>query len=171
MWKKIALGAALVVAVAAAGALRVMGAARTNAAVPQAKVAVDKSFVATCKANQIVDSRPDPAWVDASFAHDNCWAPRMPAPMDGYAATREQIVAGMAVVKSYAALSDAYQKCIGDFVVARKTQADKEHKSLAMTLIMIENHRITASQENKKKAATQMAAAIDAFNEYGSECL
>jgi hypothetical protein len=171
MWKKIALGAALIVAVAAPGALRVMGAARVNTAAPPAKVAADKPFVATCKANQIVDSRPDPAWVDASFAHDNCWAPRMPAPMDGYTATRPQIVAGMAAEKSYAALSDRYQKCIGDFVVARKTRADKERKSLAMTLIVIENHRITASQENKKKAAAQMAAAIDAFNEYGSECL
>src|ERR1700722_19524347 len=115
MWKKIALGAALVLAVAAPGALRVIGAARTNAAVPQAKVAVNKPFVATCKANQIVDSRPDPAWVDASFAHDNCWAPRMPAPMDGYTATPAQIDTGVAAVKNYAALSDAYQKCISDF--------------------------------------------------------
>jgi hypothetical protein len=40
-----------------------------------------------------------------------------------------------------------------------------------MTLIVIENHRITSSQENKKKAAAQIGVAIDAFNEYGSECL
>ena len=33
-----------------------------------------------------------------------------------------------------------------------------------------EDHRVIASQADKKKAASQSEVAINAFNEYGSEC-
>jgi hypothetical protein len=172
VWKNIGLGAAFVVVIAAPEALHVVSAApQSRADTAPAKPVADNSFVPTCKATEIVDSRPDPAWVGESFAHDNCWAPRLPAPMDGYAATREQIVAGMTAVKNYAASADVYQRCISDFITVRRTQAEKSKKSLDETLILIENHRITASQENKKKATRQVEVAINAFNEYGSECV
>ena len=171
MWKTIGLGAALLVAVGAPGALYGLGAApeRSAAAAP-AQVAADQPFVATCKANQIVDSRPDPAWVVASFGNDHCMAPAMPKPLDGYSASREQIVAGMTAVKSYAVQADAYQQCISHYLAGRKAIAEKDRQTLNMALIMIEDHRILASQADRKKAQGQIEVAINAFNEYGSEC-
>ena len=175
VWKKAGLGAALLAVIAAPGALYAVRAAperlplADRSALP-AQVAAGKPFAAVCKAGEIADSRPDPAWVGASFAHDNCWAPRMPAAMDGATAKREQIVAGMAAEKSYLAQSDAYQKCIADFVAFRKAQADKANKPADGPLVVIECHRIFVAQENKKKAADRIKVAINAFNEYGSEC-
>jgi hypothetical protein len=173
-WKKIGLGAAFLAVIASPEALHALSAApqrRPVANASPAQVAGDKSFVPTCKANEVVDTRPDPAWVGQSFAHDNCWAPQLPARIDGYSATRQQIVAGMTAEKVYIAAADVYQKCISDFVTDRQRQAGKSKKPVDMALIMIENHRVTASQENKKKAAALIDGAIEAFNEYGSECL
>jgi len=169
LWKKAGLGAALLAAIAAPQAFQVVRAApeRPQATLP-ARIAAGKPFAAVCKAGEIADSRPDPAWVGASFAHDNCWAPRMPAALDGATAKREQIVAGMAAEKNYLALSDAYQRCIADFVAFRKARA--ANKPADGPLMMIETHRIFVAQENKKKAAEQIRIAINAFNEYGSEC-
>lgn len=170
VWKKMGLGAALLVAFAAPGALHVVRAAPEKAESPPAKVASNQSFVPVCKAAEVVDSRPDPVWVGQSFANDNCRAPRLPAPIDGLTASREQIEAGMTAVKSYSAQADLYQQCIADFVALRKAKAEGGKKPMETALIMIENHRITASQENKKKADAQIKIAIEAFNELGSEC-
>ena len=169
MWKKAGLGAVLLAAIAVPPALLVARAAPQPlpSTLPR-QVAAGKPFAAVCKAGEIADSRPDPAWVGASFAHDGCWAPRMPAPLDGATAKREQIVAGMAAEKSYLAQSDAYQKCIADFVAFRKAQT--AGKPVDAPLFVIETHRIFIAQENKKKAADQIKVAINAFNEYGSEC-
>ncbi|HMH64415.1 MAG TPA: hypothetical protein VK515_02440 [Rhizomicrobium sp.] len=169
IWKHAGWGAVLVAAVAAPGALYAVRAApeRLPSALP-ATVAAGKPFAGVCKANEVVDSRPDPAWVGASFSGDNCWAPPMPARLDGFKATREQIVAGMAAAKRYAVLSDAYQRCISDFVAARKAQSSA--KPVSTPLVVIETHRILVAQENKKKADAQIKVAINAFNEYGSGC-
>jgi hypothetical protein len=167
--KKIGLGAAFVLVVASPEILHA-AIARPKLA-PAAQAASANTFVPTCSASQVVvDTRPDPAWVGASFAHDNCWAPAMPAPIDGAAATRDQIVAGMAAEKRYDALAAAYQKCIGNFVVARKAEADKVKKPLDVALITIEDHRIAASENNKKKLAVLTDNAIEAFNSFGSQC-
>ena len=144
---------------------------------PQPQVAVKassppaagKPFAPICKSGEVVDSRPDPAWVGQSFARDNCTAPQMPAPVNGLVASREQIVAGMAATKRYALLSDAYQRCIRDFVTARQSRADAA-RPLALALVTIENHRILVSENNKQKARARMDASIMAFNEYGSGC-
>jgi hypothetical protein len=169
MWKKVGLGAVLLAAIAVPGALYAVHATpeRLSGAFP-AQVTAGKPFAAVCKAGEIADSRPDPAWVGASFAHDNCWAPRMPAPPDGATATRAKIVAAMAAEKSYLVQSDIYQKCIADFVAFRKARA--ADKPAEGPLFVIETHRIFVAQENKKKAADQIRVAINAFNEYGSEC-
>jgi hypothetical protein len=171
MWKKAGLGAVLLAAIAAPPALQAVRAKpeRLPGALP-ASVAAGKPFAGVCKANEIVDSRPDPAWVGASFAHDNCWAPPLPPRLDGVTAKREQIVAGMAAAKRYAVQSDAYQRCISDFVAARRAQADRDKKTVSWPLVVIETHRILAAQENKKKADAQIKVAINAFNEYGSDC-
>ena len=134
------------------------------------RLAAGQSFAPVCKAGEIADSRPDPAWVGASFAGDNCRAPAMPAPVNGATASRETIVASMAAMKKYAAASDEFQRCIGDFVAARRAQSAKNRKPLDMPLVIIENHRVIASENNKKKVAAQVRQAIVAFNEYGSGC-
>jgi hypothetical protein len=170
MWNKIAAGAAFLLAIAAAGAFLVAKPAPESwpgRALPQ--VASAKPF-AICKANEVADSRPDPAWVGESFGGDNCRAPRMPVPVDGYKATREQVVVGMTEMKRYVALSDSFQRCIRDFVTARKSEAGRDRKPMDMSLVFIENHRVLVSENNKKKVSDQVKVAINAFNEYGSGC-
>jgi len=170
MWKKIATGAACLAAITASGAALVARAAPEPAVrnVSISRLAGGQSFAPVCKASEIVDSRPDPAWVGASFAGDNCRAPVMPAALNGSAASRVQVVAGMAAMKNYIAASDAFERCVEDFVAAQKAQTDK--KSISTPLAIIENHRIVASQRNKKIVAARVRTAIDNFNEYGSGC-
>jgi hypothetical protein len=171
MWKRAGLGAAVLLAITAPQTFHAVHAAAQPVPAPfPARIAATKPFAAICKAGDVVDSRPAPAWVGASFAGDNCRAPPMPVPLDGLRATRQQIVAGMAAAKRYAILSDAYQKCIADFVALRKAQADGGAKPVNTPFVVIETHRILVAQENKKKADSQIKLAINAFNEYGSEC-
>ena len=168
--KKIGLGAAFLVVIASPEILHV--AIASPAPKPAAIQAANAStFVPTCSADQVVvDTRPDPAWVGASFAHDDCWAPVMPATFNGANASREKIVAAMAASKRYNVQATAYQKCISDFVVARRAAADKVKKPIDVALVTIEDHRIAASENNKKKVAALTGNEVQAFNEFGSQC-
>jgi hypothetical protein len=173
MLKEIGTVAVLVAAVATSGA--VLAAKDAPARLPAKNAALTqlaggKPFAGICKASDVVDTRPDPAWVGASFAHDNCTAPAMPAPVDGLTASREQIVAGMVAVKRYAAASDVFQRCISDFLVARKTQTDETKKPMDAVLTILENHRIAASERDKKKFSDLVKVAINNFNAFGSGC-
>ena len=170
MLKQIAAGMVLVAALAAAGAMFVAKAAPERAAglAPPVVPAGDKPFARICKSDEVIDARPTPAWVRASFASDNCRAPSMPAMVDGFTASREQVVAGMAAAERYAAASDAFERCIENFVAARK--ADRSEKRANMSVAIIENHRIIASQRNRKIVSARMDAAINDFNEFGSGC-
>ena len=169
MVKRIAIGDGLFAALAVPGVLLVAQAMPQPVAVMKAAPEAGKPFAAICKSGEVVDSRPDPAWVGKSFARDNCEAPQMPAQINGLTASREEIVAGMAAIKRYAAASDAYQRCIRDFVAARQSRPGAD-RPVAMALVTIENHRILVSENNKKKAQDRMNASIMAFNEYGSGC-
>lgn len=164
------LGVGLVVAIAGPLALRVASASPQPVVAKVTKASADE-FGPVCKAAELVDSRPDPVWVGASYANDHCQAPLMPARLDGYSATREQVVAAMGAQKRYAAQSDSYQRCIADFITVRKNEAVKAGKPIQATLIAIETHRIVASQQNQKTADAVIKAEIEAFNELGSECL
>jgi hypothetical protein len=168
--KKIGLGAAFLVVIASPEILHV--AIASPAPKPAAIQAANAStFVPTCSADQVVvDTRPDPAWVGASFAHDDCWAPVMPATFNGANASREKIVAAMAASKRYNVQATAYQKCISDFVVARRAAADKVKKPIDVALVTIEDHRIATSENNKKKVAALTGNEVQAFNEFGSQC-
>jgi hypothetical protein len=170
MLNKIGTGIVILAAIAASGAFLVARAApeRVPEAAPAKTAAASPAFTPTCRANEVADIRPDPAWVGSSFARDNCWAPPMPARVDGYTASREQVMASIAAMKKYSAQADAYQRCIAGFVA--KAEADKDKKPITVALITIENHRIAASENNKKKLAAQVDNTINAFNEYGSEC-
>lgn len=171
MLKKIGIGTVFLAAVAGAGALLVAQAAPKPGAAT-APVLLDEGtpFGRICKTTPIAEARPDPAWMGASFAGDNCVAPKMPAPIDGYTASREQVVAGMEAAKNYAAASDAFQRCILDVVAARKAQAAKDAKPISPSFVLLENYRIAASEKNKKRVDDRTKMAIIAFNEYGSGC-
>jgi hypothetical protein len=118
----------------------------------------------------VLDSRPDPAWVSQSFNKDNCRAPQLPAGLDGTAATREQVVVAMAQAKRYAVVANEFQRCVSDFVAAKRTQAAQGGAPLTPSQIIIENHRILVSQRAVQTAAAQARVAINAFNSYGSDC-
>jgi hypothetical protein len=166
------IGVSMVLAVAAGGSLFAAKAVpdRAVSVAPRVVPAGNKPFARICKSDEGADTRPDPAWVAASFAGDNCRAPSMPAAIDGFTASREQVVASMDAVKRHAAASYVFERCVQDFVAGRKAQAGKSGKPVNMSLIVIENHRITASQRNRKLASARVHTAINNFNEYGSDC-
>jgi hypothetical protein len=168
--KKIGLCAAFVLVVASPEILHVAIAAPAARLAPAAQTTNANTFVPTCSANEVVDTRPDPVWVGTSFAHDNCWAPAMPSSVNGAAASRAQIVAAMAAEKRYNALAAVYQKCVSDFVVARNAEANNNKKPVDEALNLIEDHRITTSDDNRKKVAALTRNAINDFNEFGSQC-
>ncbi|HKU53917.1 MAG TPA: hypothetical protein VJP60_01020 [Rhizomicrobium sp.] len=166
MLKRIATGLVLVAAVAGAGALFVaraspeLGPVAANRVAIKAPPAGGKPFARICKSDEAVDARPSPAWVGARYAGDNCRAPNMPAAIDGFTASREQVVAGMEAEKRYAAASDAFERCIQDFVMARKFLAERSGQPVNMPVAIIENHRIIASQRNRKIVSARINAAI-----------
>jgi hypothetical protein len=129
-----------------------------------------KTFVPTCKAGAVTQTRAEPAWVNASFAKDGCVAPSLPGIVNGFTAKRSQIVAAMAAQKKYDAMADAYQRCIRGFVDARQAQAEKMKQQADVALLLIENHRITASRVAKQTVAERTDLAVNQFNEYGSAC-
>ena len=173
MQKWIGTGLVLAAAVAAAGTLVVAKAAPEPVPVSVSKSVLppgDKPLGRICKSDEIVDSRPSPAWVSASFEKDNCQAPGMPAQVDGFTASRDQVMASMAAMKRYTAASDAFERCIQAFVENRTTEAQKGGRPFGTPLVIIENHRILVSQRNQKLAEARVTATINNFNEYGSGC-
>jgi len=173
MLKRIGAGAVLVAAVAAAGAMFVAKAAPERGAftaVAKTVPAGDKPFAPICNSNGVIEGRPDPAWVGASFANDHCKAPRMPPAVNGFTASREQVMASMAAMRGYTAASDAFERCVQDFVAAHKTSAQERRQSVDTPLMIIESHRIAASQRNKQLVVARVNATINNFNEYGSGC-
>jgi hypothetical protein len=173
MLKAIATGAAFLALTVVSGLLTTMIDARarlpTKTASPT-QLASRTPFGAICRTSEIGDARPDPAWVQTSFANDSCSAPPMPAPVDGYTASRDQIVAAMAAMKRYAAASDGFQRCVSDFLSASKAQSDRDGKPVDEALVILEHQRIAASERSKRRNAEQVKFAINSFNEYGSDC-
>ena len=171
------LGASIGLALAACGGLLAVHAApekpagQTAAQISFAPKPKQQTFSATCNLEQgEADTRPDPAWVNASFAHDNCWAPALPARLNGLTASREMVVAYAAAEKRYDAAAGAYQRCIQHFVSARMAEAEQRKQTLAVALVTIENHRVATSQADEKKMSGQVAAAVTQFNAFGSDC-
>lgn len=178
MLNKVGTAIIMVAAAAAAGTVFVAQATPEPATTEPAKLAAlsravptgDKPFAPICKSNGVIEGRPDPAWVGASFANDHCRAPPLPAPVNGFAASREQVVASMAAGKNYAAAAGEFERCVEEFVEARKTEAAGSGRPVSAPLVIIENHRIAASQRNKLLVAARVRATIVNFNEYGSDC-
>jgi hypothetical protein len=166
MWKSLALAAAALTAAAALEFFPVRAASEPKP-LPDARPTQQaiESFAAICRSEEVVDSRRDPAWVSQSFVGDNCQAPPPPRVIDGAKASQEEIMAGMAAAKTYAAAADSFQKCVSDFVAARKAASP-----LSPSQAIIQNYRIQVSQKTKAMVAAQTRVAIVAFNRYGSEC-
>jgi hypothetical protein len=166
-WKPIAFAAAMLAPAAAPGLWQAPQVGKTLPASVTAAPAEGKTFAATCRGDQVLDSRPDPAWVRQSFAHDNCVAPLQPAALDGFRASRAQVVAAMTRAKAYQAAAGAFQACVSQFVAQRQAAGARP---LSQAELIIENHRILTSQRAKERAQAQVNIAINQFNEYGSEC-
>jgi hypothetical protein len=168
MWIKVILVAGVVAAAGAPRLLQKEPAPSEPAQLAAAsKTASDGRFAPTCGEDKVVDIRPDPAWVSASFKNDACEAPSLPVVKNGATATREEIVAAMAGQKAYDTAALHFEKCVSDFVAARRTDGTG---SFPESRAIIENHRILASQRRRQSVATQVRVAINAFNRYGSDC-
>jgi hypothetical protein len=168
MWIKIGLAAGVLAVVAAPEFFPVVSAAPEP--VPVISKPAPKTFKPVCRGDEVLDSRPDPAWVSQSFHKDNCRAPLLPAALDGAKATREQVVLAMDEARRYAAAANQFQRCVSDYVAAKRTEAAQGGASLTPSQIIIENHRILVSQRAVQTAAAQVRVAINAFNSYGSDC-
>jgi hypothetical protein len=168
MWIKIGLAVGVLAVAAAPEFFPVVNAAPEPA--PLISKPAPRTFKPVCRGDEVLDSRPDPAWVSQSFNKDNCRAPQLPAGLDGTAATREQVVVAMAQAKRYAVVANEFQRCVSDFVAAKRTQAAQGGAPLTPSQIIIENHRILVSQRAVQTAAAQARVAINAFNSYGSDC-
>jgi hypothetical protein len=168
MWKPIAL-AVVALAPAAPQLLHVARETPQSAAAVPAPIAAapaeGRTFAATCRGDQVLDSRPDPQWLSQSFAGDHCQSPPMPQSIDGARASRDQVVAAMARAKTYEAAAGRFQKCVDDYVAARHAA-----EPLSEAELVIENHRVLVSQRAGRRAQEQANAVVNAFNEYGSAC-
>jgi alpha-beta hydrolase superfamily lysophospholipase len=98
-----------------------------------------------------------------AFADDTCQAPPVPVAVDGATASRDQLVAAIAAVKTYIAASDTYQTCIGDYLAAQKVQADKDKKPVDPATIQAEGDKVTANQNNKQTIGDAINVSIGAF--------
>ncbi len=168
MWKSIALAVAVLTPAAAPQLLHVAQPAPQAQSLPLAAAPpAGQTFAPTCRGDQVLDSRPDPAWVGRSFAGDGCQSPPLPAPIDGARSSRDQVVAAMTRAKRYEAAADGFERCVSEFVSARRAG---NARPLTEAQLIIENHRVLVSQRAKQRAQAQANVAINAFNEYGSEC-
>jgi hypothetical protein len=178
--KTLGISAGLIVAIAASGAFLVAeaapgpgvaaGSSASFSSLAAKAAAATTTFAAHCSADLSVDLRPDPKWVGQSYANDACWAPPLPAFIDGFAASDEKINATATALKVYTAQSRVYQKCIANFIAAKQAVASNSGRPVDKTLIIVEDHRIAASQADVKKAATEVEIAVDQFNQNGSDC-
>jgi hypothetical protein len=178
---KAGFGVSLLLAAASCGGLLAVHAAPGSSRAAAEKISFapkpssaskSQTFSATCSVadGAATDSRPDPAWVNASFANDNCRAPALPARLNGLTASREAIMAYTAAEKRYDAGAAAYQRCIQHFVSTRSAMAEQRKQSPDVALVAIENHRIVTSLNDEKKLSGQVALAVTQFNAYGSDC-
>jgi len=168
---KIMTGAALLAVTGAAGVFFVAQAKpERDMVASRTAPAKGKPFAAVCKSGEVLDSRPDPVWVGASFEKDNCRAPVMPAQVDGFTASREQVLASMVAMKRFTIASAAFERCIQDFVAARKAEVEKARRPFVTPLAIIENHRILVSQRNQQLATARITATVNNFNAFGSGC-
>ena len=168
MWIKIGLAVGVLAVAAAPEFFPVVSAAPEP--VPVISKPAPKTFKPVCRGDEVLDSRPDPAWVSQSFNKDNCRAPLLPAALEGTAATREQVVAAMGEAKRYAAAANEFQRCVSDYVAAKRTETARGGAPLTPSQMIIENHRILVSQRAVQTAAAQVRVAVNAFNSYGSDC-
>ena len=129
--------------------------------------ASSETFTPVCRANEVDAGRPQPAWLRQSFIGDSCQAPPMPAAIDGYTASREEIVAGMAATEKYQRAAQAFESCVSKFIAV---QAQNKSRAMRKSETAIQDYRIVVSQRARLAAKLRMEGAIMAFNEYGSGC-
>ena len=123
MWKSIALAVAVLSPAVAPQLLHVVQPAPLVQSLPVAAAPpAGQTFAATCRGDQVLDSRPDPAWVGQSFAGDGCQSPPLPAPIEGARSSRDQVVAAMTRAKRYEAAEATFQRCVSDFVAVRQQE-------------------------------------------------
>lgn len=170
MWIRIAFAAGVIAVVAAPEVFPGVSAAPGPAPALSRSRSVPATFKPVCRGDELLDSRPDPAWVRQSFASDNCQAPALPPLLDGASASREQVVAAMSEARAYAARAAAFQRCVSDFIAAKRNEAASGGRGLTQPQLIIENHRILVSQRAAERAQAQARVAIYAFNHYGSSC-
>jgi hypothetical protein len=139
--------------------------AATSSLPPQSAAASPGAICSTGNAG-----RADPAWMRQSFDNDQCTLPAEPPVLDGTKSSRDQLMAGLAAAKAFAASAERYRQCISDYLAQREQQAARVGEPMKLTLVAIETRRIAASEASKRRVRERIAMAVDDFNAEGSEC-
>lgn len=129
----------------------------------------EAALVSICS-TVVDDGRPDPLWLRQSFENDNCWAPNEPIAPDGTKASRAQIEAGMRAAKLFMVSADRYQKCISDHLGKERQEERRTRHPASATFVLVETHRLAASDQSKKRVQDAIALAVNDFNADGSGC-
>ncbi|MSP95600.1 MAG: hypothetical protein EXR00_10055 [Alphaproteobacteria bacterium] len=100
----------------------------------------------------------------ATFAAENtCALPMVPAMPDGATASRDQVIAAAASVKTYVTASDTYQECLNVEFNKMIEQSKKDKKVVGPEANAEREARIAANQESKVKLGEAYTATAAAY--------
>lgn len=99
----------------------------------------------------------------AAPAFAQCVEPPAPAPLDGNAATEDQMRNALADARSFIAQSGMFQDCLNQELAADRTQAAAEGHPLDPALEASLKARIAASQKAQDKVGLTSNMALTAY--------
>lgn len=106
-----------------------------------------------------------PAAAPAMAQGTACVEPTPPVPVDGAAATADQLRAAMADARNFMAQSDIYQNCLQAEVEAAKTQAAADGRPVDPAIEADAKAAIAASQKAKEKVGLAVNSSLTAYKQ------
>jgi len=98
-----------------------------------------------------------------AVAQTLCTEPAMPAPVDGNAASADQMRAAMAEARNFIAQSSVYQDCLMQEVDAAKAQATTSGQAFDSAIEAGARTKVDASKKAQEKVGGEASNAMAAF--------
>jgi hypothetical protein len=98
-----------------------------------------------------------------AMAQSVCTEPTMPAPVDGAAATADQMRTAMAEARNFIAQSSLYQDCLMKEVEAAKSQAVSASQPFEPTVESSAHSKVDASKKAQERVGTTANNAMAAY--------
>lgn len=104
-------------------------------------------------------------WLGATpaLAQSFCIEPAVPAPMDGAAATADQMRTAMAEARNFIAQSGVYQECLTKEVEAAKTQAGAAGQPFEPAIESGARAKMDASKKAQERVGAAANSAMAAY--------